>query len=77
MPGIDLSNASRSGAKIINSVISLLPNLPIALIIFCVFLVVAGVVRSIVRLSPQQIAVSQHTLFEEVRGSTSTGCVDM
>ena len=49
MPGIDLSNASRSGQKIINSVISLLPNLLIALIIFCVSLVVAGVVRSIVR----------------------------
>jgi small conductance mechanosensitive channel len=49
MPGIDLSNAWRSGEKIINSVISLLPNLLIALIIFCVFLVVAGVVRSIVR----------------------------
>lgn len=46
---IDFSNAWKSGARIINSVISLLPNLVIALVIFAVFLILASMAKSMVR----------------------------
>jgi hypothetical protein len=41
----------------------------------CEMLVLSLLIRN-TEVSPQQIAISQCTLFEEVRGSTSTGCVD-
>jgi small conductance mechanosensitive channel len=46
---IDFSNAWKSGARIINSVISSLPNLLIALLIFAGFLVLASTAKSMVR----------------------------
>jgi small conductance mechanosensitive channel len=46
---IDLSNAWRSGAKILGSAVSLLPNLVIAAVIFVLFLIVASAVKSGVR----------------------------
>ena len=47
--GIDLSNAWKSGFKIINTAISLLPNIVIAMVIFALFLIVASASRSVVR----------------------------
>jgi small conductance mechanosensitive channel len=47
--GIDLSNAWRSGARIGNDTISLLPNLILAVIIFVLFFILAKASRSIVR----------------------------
>ena len=47
--GIDLSNAWKSGFKIINTAISLLPNIVIAVVIFALFLIVASAARSVVR----------------------------
>jgi small conductance mechanosensitive channel len=46
---IDLSNAWKSGARIINNAIALLPNLVIALVIFVGFLVLASSVNTMVR----------------------------
>ena len=46
---IDLSNAWKNGSRIINSVISLLPNMILAIVIFILFLIVASAARSMVR----------------------------
>src|SRR5260370_18588581 len=46
---IDLSNAWKSGTRIINFVISLLPNIILAVAIFILFLIVASAAKSIVR----------------------------
>ena len=46
---IDLSNAWKSGSRIINTAISLLPNLILAVVIFVLFLFVASAAKSIVR----------------------------
>src|SRR5258706_688072 len=46
---IDLSNAWKSGTRIINFVISLLPNIILAVGIFVLFLIVASAVKSIAR----------------------------
>ena len=46
---IDLSNAWKSGSRIINFVISLLPNLILAALIFILFLIIASAAKSIVR----------------------------
>ena len=46
---IDLSNAWKSGARIINYAISLLPNIILAVGIFILFLIVASAAKSIVR----------------------------
>ena len=46
---IDLSGAWKSGARIINNVISLLPNFVIALVIFVAFLILASAAKSMVR----------------------------
>jgi small-conductance mechanosensitive channel len=47
--GIDLSNAWKSGLKIMNGAISLLPNMVLAAIIFVVFLFLASAAKSVVR----------------------------
>ena len=47
--GIDLSNAWKSGGKIINGAISLLPNMALAIVIFVLFLFLASAVKSVVR----------------------------
>ncbi len=47
--GIDLSNAWKSGEKIINGAISLLPNMALAIVIFVLFLFIASAVKSVVR----------------------------
>jgi len=47
--GIDLSNALKSGLKIMNGAISLLPNMVLAAIIFVVFLFLASAAKSVVR----------------------------
>jgi len=47
--GIDLSNAWKSGEKIINGAISLLPNMALAIVIFVLFLFLASAVKSVVR----------------------------
>ena len=44
---IDFSNAWNTGVRIINEAISLLPNLLLALLIFCVFLVLAAAGKSL------------------------------
>jgi small-conductance mechanosensitive channel len=46
---IDLSNAWKSGRKIADGAISLLPNLAIAVVIFALFLIVASAARHAVR----------------------------
>jgi small conductance mechanosensitive channel len=46
---IDLSNAWKSGTRIVNYVISLLPNMILAVIIFVLFLIIASAAKSIVR----------------------------
>ncbi len=46
---IDFSNAWKSSARIVNSAISILPNLVIALVIFVVFLILASTAKSMVR----------------------------
>ena len=46
---VDLSNAWKSGTRIINYVISLLPNIILAVGIFILFLIIASAARSIVR----------------------------
>jgi small-conductance mechanosensitive channel len=46
---IDFSNAWKTGVRLINQCISLLPNLIIALVVFFLFLAVASFCRSVVR----------------------------
>ncbi len=46
---IDFTNAWRTGARLINQCISLIPNVVIALLIFLIFLVVASFCKSLVR----------------------------
>ena len=46
---IDFSNAWRTGIKIVNQAISLLPNIVIAGLIFIAFLIVASIAKSLVR----------------------------
>ena len=46
---IDLSNAWKSGSRIIDTVVFLLPNALLAMVIFVVFLVVASAAKSVVR----------------------------
>jgi small-conductance mechanosensitive channel len=46
---IDLSNAWKSGERLINSAIDLLPNLAIGVVVFLAFLILASTVRSLVR----------------------------
>jgi small conductance mechanosensitive channel len=46
---IDLSNAWDAGARLLNSAISLLPNLILAFVIFIIFLFLASAGRSLVR----------------------------
>jgi small conductance mechanosensitive channel len=46
---IDFSNAWKTGIKIINESISLLPNLVLAIVIFVVFLLVASLGKSLAR----------------------------
>jgi small conductance mechanosensitive channel len=46
---IDLSNAWKSGSRIINGVISLLPNILLAIGIFILFLILASATKSAVR----------------------------
>jgi small conductance mechanosensitive channel len=47
--GIDLSNAWDSGKKILDSAISLLPNIVLAVVIFILFLILASTAKSLVR----------------------------
>jgi small conductance mechanosensitive channel len=49
MPPIELSNAWKSGAKIINGGIALLPNFVLALVVFALFLVLASASKSLTR----------------------------
>src|SRR6185437_5623554 len=46
---IDLSNAWKSGARIINGTISLLPNIFLAILVFILFLIVASVTKTVMR----------------------------
>jgi small conductance mechanosensitive channel len=46
---IDLSNAWKSGSRIIDTVISLLPNAILAIGVFVVFLIIASAAKSVVR----------------------------
>jgi small conductance mechanosensitive channel len=46
---IDFSNAWRTGARLINQCISLIPNFVIAILIFLIFLVVGSFCKSLVR----------------------------
>jgi small conductance mechanosensitive channel len=46
---IDLSNAWKAGARIINTGIALLPNIVLALIIFILFLILASASKSLTR----------------------------
>jgi small conductance mechanosensitive channel len=46
---IDLSNAWRSGSRIINGVISLLPNIILAVVVFVIFLILASAAKTLVR----------------------------
>lgn len=43
---IDLSNAWNIGARIFNFVISLLPNIILAVVIFIIFLILASVIKA-------------------------------
>ena len=47
--GIDLSNAWKSGSRIIDAAVSLLPNAILALVIFILFLFLASAAKSLVR----------------------------
>ena len=49
MPPIELSNAWKSGAKIINGGIALLPNLVLAIVVFALFLILASASKSLTR----------------------------
>jgi small conductance mechanosensitive channel len=52
--GFDLSNAWRSGSRIIDLAISLLPNLLLAAVLFAVFLIIASVAKSAIRRMSRQ-----------------------
>lgn len=56
---IDLSNAWKSGARIIDMVVSLLPNAILATVIFIVFLIIASAAKSVVRRISQRRQRSQ------------------
>src|ERR1700741_1148271 len=47
MPPIYISNAWKSGARIINSSIALLPNFVLAIVIFALFLIIASASKSL------------------------------
>src|SRR5579864_7673363 len=47
--GIDLSNAWKSGSRIIDLAISLLPNAILAIFIFILFFILAAAAKSIIR----------------------------
>ena len=47
MPPIDLSNAWKSGARIVNTGIALLPNIVLAIVIFVLFLILASASKSL------------------------------
>jgi small conductance mechanosensitive channel len=47
--GIDLSNAWKSGSRIIDAAVSLLPNAILAVVIFIIFLALASAAKSLVR----------------------------
>jgi small conductance mechanosensitive channel len=49
MPPIDLSNAWKSGARIVNTGIALLPNIVLAVVIFVLFLILASASKSLTR----------------------------
>ncbi|MFZ0886059.1 MAG: mechanosensitive ion channel domain-containing protein [Candidatus Acidiferrales bacterium] len=49
MPPIDLSNAWKSGARIINGGIALLPNFVLAIVVFALFLILASASKSLTR----------------------------
>ena len=49
MPPIDLSNAWKSGARIVNTGIALLPNIVLAIVIFVLFLILASASKSLAR----------------------------
>jgi small conductance mechanosensitive channel len=46
---IDLSNAWKSGSRIIDTTVSLLPNLILAVIVFVLFVILASAAKSVVR----------------------------
>ena len=49
MPPIDFSNAWKSGIRIINTSIALLPNFVLAIIVFVLFLILASVSKTLTR----------------------------
>jgi small conductance mechanosensitive channel len=49
MPPIELSNAWKSGARIINGGIALLPNFVLAIVVFALFLILASASKSLTR----------------------------
>lgn len=49
MPPIDFSNAWKSGIRIINTAIALLPNFVLAIMVFVLFLILASVSKSLTR----------------------------
>lgn len=55
---IDFSNAWRTGVRLVNQSIALLPNLVIALFMFIIFLVVASFCKSLVRCNGKNIRAS-------------------
>jgi small-conductance mechanosensitive channel len=46
---IDLSNAWKSGSRILNGAISLLPNIILAVVVFVLFLILASTAKTLVR----------------------------
>jgi small-conductance mechanosensitive channel len=52
--GFDLSNAWKSGSRIIDLAISLLPNALLATVLFIVFLVIASIAKSAIRRMSRQ-----------------------
>jgi small conductance mechanosensitive channel len=52
--GFDLSNAWKSGSRIIDLAISLLPNVLLAAVLFAVFLIIASVAKSAIRRMSRQ-----------------------
>jgi small conductance mechanosensitive channel len=51
--GVDLSNAWKSGARMVNSALGLLPNLLLAIVVFAVALILASLAKSFVRRTPR------------------------
>jgi small conductance mechanosensitive channel len=54
---VDFSNAWKTGARIINTGIALLPNIILAIVIFAIFLILASASKSLTR----RFAVKRHT----------------